>query len=155
DVVNSVSTQTGAAVTAVTPTFGNALTNVQIATTSGSFLTGATLTTASGNAVTNVSASTIQGAVITNPTTVNVPALTPPLMFSQNGGSDVVDAPNPPGIQTVPVVTGTVTTQNIVTAVNQTTAPFLTGATLNTTPGSAITSVTATSNAAPFVNAVP
>src|SRR5262245_50684679 len=129
NVVNGVSGQTGTAVTAVTPTVGNALTSVNTTTTSGSFLTGAALTTASGNAVTNVSATTTPVGVVNNATIVNTVATNPGGTFSQNGGSDVVDATNPPGIRNVQVVSGTPTTQNVVTAVNQTTAPFLTGAT--------------------------
>jgi autotransporter adhesin len=93
--------------------------------------------------------------VINNATTVNVVATNPGGTFVQDGGSDVVMATNPPGIQNVPVVSGTVATQNVVTAINQTTAPFLTGANLNTTAGNAITGVTTTSTNAPFVNAVP
>jgi hypothetical protein len=112
NVINSATGQTGAAVTAVTPTFGNALTSVQTTTTQGSFLTGATLATTSGNAVTNVSATTTPVGVINNATTVNVVATNPGGTFVQSGGSDVVMATNPPGIQNVPVVSGTVTTQN-------------------------------------------
>jgi hypothetical protein len=58
NVVNGVSGQTGTAVTAVTPTVGNALTSVNTTTTSGSFLTGATLNQGTGTAVTGVTSTT-------------------------------------------------------------------------------------------------
>jgi hypothetical protein len=116
NVVSSVTGQTGAAVTAVTPTFGSALTGVQTTTTQGSFLTGATLTTASGNAVTNVSATTTPVGVVNNATTVNVPASNPGGMFFLSGGSGNVMATVPPGIFNAQVVSGTPTTQNVVTA---------------------------------------
>ena len=165
DVVNSVTGQPGAAVTAITPTFGNALTGVQTTAIQGSFLTGAALDTTSGNGVTNVVATTTPVAVINNATTANTIATNPGGFFYQRSnmqfvfpdgtsGSDVVFATNPPGIHNVQVVTGTPSTQNVVTAVNQTTAPFLTGATLNTPAGNALTGVTTTSTNAPFVNAV-
>ena len=166
NVVNGVTGQTGAAVTAVNPTFGNALTSVQTTATEGSFLTGATLATTSGNAVTNVSATITPVGVVNNATTVNTVATNPGGMFYQQGnlqfvfpdgtnGSDVVFATNPPGIQNAQVVSGTPTTQDVVTAVNQTTAAFLTGATLNNTAGNALTGVTTTSTNAAFVNGTP
>jgi hypothetical protein len=84
DVVNSLTGQPGAAVvTAVTPTFGNALTSVQTTATQGSFLTGANLATTSGNAVTNVTATTSAVGVINNGTTVNTVATIPPGVFSK------------------------------------------------------------------------
>ena len=106
-------------------------------------------------AVTNVTATTTPVGVVNNATTVNVPASNPGGTFFLAGGSGNVMATNPPGIQNAQVVSGTPTTQNVVTAVNQTTAPFLTGATLNTTAGNAITGVTTTSTNAAFVNGVP
>src|SRR3954469_25541790 len=115
-VVNGLTGQTGTAVTAVTPTFGDALTSVQTASTPGSFLTSATLATSSGNAVTDVTATTTPVTGIAGATTVNTVAAIPPGFFYQQGGSDPVFATNPPGIQNVQVVSGTPTTQNVVTA---------------------------------------
>src|SRR5262249_28843950 len=85
-------------------------------------------------AVTAVTPSTASITNITNPTTVNTVAVISPGIFFQNGGSDVVMATNPPGIQNVPVVTGTPTSQTVVKAINQTTAQFLTGVGATTTP---------------------
>lgn len=125
NVVGNVNAQTGSAVTAAPPSFG-------------SVLAGATLTTTAGNAVTNVGATTAPVSVITGGSTVNALATQPGGVFFQQGQSDVVMATNPPGIRNVPVISGTLSAQNVVTAVNQTTAPFLTGATLATTSGNVV-----------------
>jgi hypothetical protein len=137
--VNSVTGQTSAAaVTAVTPTFGDALTSVQTTATQGSFLTGATLATTSGNAVTNVTATTTPVPSFNNPQLFNVAATTPPGFFFNPGFGNNVQVTNPPGVINVEVFSGDPTTLNLVTAINAPTAPFLTGTTLRTTAGNAL-----------------
>ena len=152
---NSVTGPTGAAVTAVTPTFGNALTSVQTTATPGSFLTGATLATTSGNAVTNVSATTTPVAVINNATIVNGLAtnpardLFPTRRIERRDGQQ--SARHSKRAELSPAPRRRKMSSPLSTP---TTAPFLTGATLNTTAGNALTGVTTTSTNAPFVNGV-
>ena len=175
NVVSSVTGQPGATVvTSVTPTFASAITGVP--TTQASFLTSATLNRATGTAVTSVAATngTVTGITPTPgvPGNLVVPAFDPAAnpagtQFAFNGGGGTTAngsgtleevAPTPPGgivtLLTVPIVSGTPTSQQVVTAV---TAPqqnnFLTNATTLTTPSTgAITSVAPTS--ADFVSNV-
>jgi hypothetical protein len=127
NVVNSVSAETGSAVTGVTPAFGNALTTVQTAETPGSFLTGSTLATTSALAVNDVSVTFRNIGSINNPGSVNALATNPGGTFFQVGQSNVVFADNPPGIQNVPVITGTPVQSTIVGDVSPFRSLFLTG----------------------------
>jgi hypothetical protein len=171
NVVNSVTGQTGAAVTGVTPTMAAALTNVTPNT--GRFLTSATtFTTANAQAVTSVNPTfgTVTGITPTPglPTNLMVPAFNPAsnppgtLFTFPDGGNTATNqgtvnltdtsAP-PPGTVTllnVPVVSGTPTSQQVVTNVSGPTASFLTSATFTPQTASAVTSLTPTS--AQFVN---
>lgn len=124
------------------------LTLPSVASAQNCLSTGTTLTTQSAQAVNSVTAQTAQVSTIQNASTVNVLATNPGGTFFQDGNSDVVKATNPPGIQNVPAITGTVSNQNVVTAVNSTSAPYLTAAQLNqvAVPCATTTNVTNVTN---------
>src|SRR5262249_36182143 len=152
-------------VTAVTPTMASALTNVTPTSGPVPFLTSATtFTTATGTAVTGVTPTTgtVTGITPTSglPTDLRTVAFSPSASpanadaaFAFPGG--VVTHPNGGQIEllnggqgadvgpllTVPIVSGTPTSQQVVTNITSTQGTFLTGATLTPDTASAVTSV--------------